>query len=104
MQQSDGMNYAPQGKPAPVVKPGEFVFACAALDHGHIYGMANGLKEAGATLKYVFDPDPAKVEAFLKQHPGTPVADSLDRILDDPDIHMVASALLRPSEARWASA
>jgi predicted dehydrogenase len=92
MQQSDGMNYAPQGKPAPVVKPGEFVFACAALDHGHIYGMANGLKEAGATLKYVFDPDPAKVEAFLKQHPGTPVADSLDRILDDPDIHMVASA------------
>jgi len=92
MQQSDGMNYAPQGKPAPVVKPGEFVFACAALDHGHIYGMANGLKEAGATLGYVYDPDPAKVEAFLKQHPGTPVASSLDQILDDPSIHMVASA------------
>ncbi len=92
MQKSDGMNYAPQGKPAPVVKPGEFVFACAALDHGHIYGMTNGLKEAGGTLRYVFDPDPAKVETFLKQHPDTRVADSLDQILNDPAVHMVASA------------
>ena len=30
-QKSDGMNYAPQGKPRPVVKPGEFVFAAAAI-------------------------------------------------------------------------
>ena len=38
-QVADGMNYAPKGKPTPVVKPGEFVFAAVALDHGHIYGM-----------------------------------------------------------------
>ena len=31
MQCSDGMNYAPKGKPAPVVKPGEFVFAAVGL-------------------------------------------------------------------------
>ena len=43
MQKSDGMNYAPEGKPAPVVEPGEFVFAAAALDHGHIYGQCKGL-------------------------------------------------------------
>lgn len=49
----DGMNYAPKGKPAPVVGPGEFVIAAIALDHGHIYGMCNGLTEAGATLKWV---------------------------------------------------
>ena len=30
-QKSDGMNYAPQGKPNPVVKPGEFAFAAAHL-------------------------------------------------------------------------
>ena len=92
MQNSDGMNYAPQGKPAPVVKAGEFIFACAALDHGHIYGMTNGLKEAGGTLKYVYDPDPKKVAAFLENHPGTPVAGSLEQILEDPSVHMVASA------------
>jgi hypothetical protein len=41
------MNYAPQGKPRPVVKAGEFIFAAAHLDHGHIYGQCNGLLEAG---------------------------------------------------------
>ena len=50
MNKNDGMNYAPVGKPQPVVREGEFVFAAAALDHGHIYGMSNGLIEAGATL------------------------------------------------------
>ena len=47
-EKSSGMNYAPQGKPNPVVKPGEFVFAASHLDHGHIYGQCNGLIEAGA--------------------------------------------------------
>ena len=50
MSRSDGMTYAPQGRAEPVVAPGEFVFAAAALDHGHIYGMCNGLTEAGADL------------------------------------------------------
>ena len=39
MDKKDGMNYAPKGKPAPVVKNGEFSIAAIALDHGHIYGM-----------------------------------------------------------------
>ena len=67
MQSSDGMHYAPKGKPAPVVKPGEFVFAAVGLDHGHIGGMCNGLMEAGATLKWIYDPDPAKVEQQLRK-------------------------------------
>jgi hypothetical protein len=29
-QKADGISYAPQGKPQPVVKPGEFVFAARA--------------------------------------------------------------------------
>lgn len=69
MNKNDGMNYAPVGKPQPVVREGEFVFAAAALDHGHIYGMSNGLIEAGATLKWVYDPDPAKVDKFIQQYP-----------------------------------
>jgi predicted dehydrogenase len=88
----DGMNYAPQGKAAPVVEPGGFVMAAAHLDHGHIYGQCNGLTEAGATLKWVFDPDPAKVEAFRGKYPGVRSARSLDEILDDPEVRLVASA------------
>ncbi len=91
-QKSDGMNYAPRGKPSPVVKPGEFVFAAVFLEHGHIYGQCNGLNEAGGLLKWVYDPDPAKVAAFRKAYPQVQVARSFDEILADPDVHLVAAA------------
>jgi predicted dehydrogenase len=93
-QKSDGMNYAPQGKPNPVVKPGEFTFAAAHLDHGHIYGQCNGLLEAGAELKWVYDPDPKKVEAFQAKYPTVRVARSLDEILADPAIRLLAAAAI----------
>lgn len=97
MQKSDGMNYAPKGKPQPVVQPGEFVFAAVALDHGHIYGMSNGLIEAGATLKWVYDPDPAKVANFVRTYPQVQVADSLEQVLADSEVKLIAAAAV-PSE------
>ena len=89
---SDGMNFAPKGKPSPVVEKGEFTFAVIALDHGHIYGMCNGLLEAGAELKSVYDPDPVKVDAFCEAYPGTIRAGSEEEILSDPQIMLVAGA------------
>jgi len=92
VQKADGMNYAPQGKPSPVVKAGEFVFAAAHLDHGHIYGQCNGLLEAGAELKWVYDPDPKKVEAFVAKYPQAKVARALDEILADGAVRLVTAA------------
>lgn len=89
---SDGMTYAPKGKPQPVVKPGEFAFAATGLDHGHIYGQCNGLLEAGAELAWVYDPDPAKVAAFRSTFPQARAARSLDEVLDDPGVRLVAAA------------
>ncbi len=97
MQRSDGMHYAPTGKPAPVVRPGEFVFATVGLDHGHIYGMINGLLEAGGTLKWAYDPDPAKVERLCKQYPMASAARSEAEVLEDTEVRMVAGACV-PSE------
>jgi predicted dehydrogenase len=97
MSSKEGFNYAPSGRPQPVVKPGEFVFAAAYLDHGHIYGQCNGLTEAGAQLKYVYDPDPKKVEAFVAQYPQARPVDSFERILEDKEIALVAAAAV-PSE------
>jgi predicted dehydrogenase len=91
-QKSDGMNYAPQGKPDPVVMPGQFMFAAVRLDHGHIYGMCNGLLEAGATLKWVYDPDPKRIEAFRSRHPEARAAGSLEEVLADPEVRLVACA------------
>ena len=92
MNKGDGMNYAPKGKPSPVVKDREFVFAAAALDHGHIYGMCNGLTEAGAVLKWVYDPDPEKVKKFLEAFPQAQAAESLEQILSDLEVKLVAGA------------
>lgn len=93
----DGMSYAPKGKPNSVVEKGEFPFAAVHLDHGHIYGMCNGLVEAGGELRTVFDPDPEKVEGFLARFPGVQVVRSLDEVLDDPEIKLVAAAAI-PNE------
>ena len=92
MNVSDGMNYAPKGKPQPVVKDREFVFSAVRLDHGHIYGMCNGLTEAGGTLKYVYDPDKKKVAAFLKAFPQARAANSEEEALNDTETHLIAGA------------
>jgi predicted dehydrogenase len=99
MQKKDGMNYAPQGKPNPVVSQGEFVFAAIALDHGHIYGMCNGLVAAGATLKWVYDSDPLKVAAFCTTYPQVRAAASEQEIWADPEVKLIAAAAIPSKRA-----
>ena len=98
MQKADGMNYAPEfcGVTEKVVGPGEFTFSVIGLDHGHIYAMTNGLLEAGATLRQVYDPDEAKVQAFLSRYPQGRKAESEEEILYS-DVSLVASAI-RPDK------
>ena len=93
----DGASYAPSAATAHVVAPGEFCFAAVHLNHGHIYGQTNGLRDAGATLKYVYDPDPARVAAFVAAYPEVTVAGSLQQILQDPQIALVCAAAI-PNE------
>ena len=96
-QKSDGMIYAPEGLPRPVVAPGDFPFAAVHLDHGHIYGQCNGLLEAGATLKWVYDPDPEKVAVFRAKFPQARAARALGEILADSEVRLVAAAAV-PSD------
>jgi predicted dehydrogenase len=86
--------YAPGSKPGPVVAPGEFVFAAAHLDHGHIYNQTQGLLEAGGTLTWVYEPDPVKLAKFTARFPSARVARSLDEILADPAVRLVAAAAI----------
>ena len=79
----------------PLDKP--FVFAAVGLAHGHIYGMCAGLLAAGATMKYVYEEDAALLAAFVKKYPSVTVANSIDEILADPEIDLIASADI-PSE------
>jgi len=94
----DGMNWAPRAEKAkPVVQPGEFVYAAAFFDHGHIHGQVNGLNEAGGTCKWAWDPDPARLENFCEKNPTVRAARSYEEILEDSEVRMVAAAAV-PSE------
>jgi len=94
MDRNDGMNYAPRGQMKRVVKEGEFPFAAIGLDHGHIYGMCNGLVEAGGEVVAVYDPDLEKVKAFQKKFPQAKAAAREEEILEDESIKLVASACI----------
>jgi predicted dehydrogenase len=96
----DGASYAPTATTAnKVCEPGDFAFAAIGLDHGHIYGMCNGLLEAGGQLRSVYDPDPAKVEQFRARYPNVNAASSEQEALDDPDVQLVASAAIPVNRA-----
>lgn len=95
----DGMNYAPAAMPKPVVEPGDFTFSVVGLDHGHIFGMTQGLLGAGATLKSVYDPDPVKAEAFQAMFPDVVVARSEDEVLGDDAVQLVAGAAVTADRA-----
>lgn len=88
------MMYVPEGTKERVVEEGDFIFGAAHLDHGHILAQCQGLVDAGGVLKCVYDPDPTKVENFRERFPQAQPVDSLDRILDDTEIHLVAAAAI----------
>ena len=91
----DILNAAPC--PAIACRPREFRVAAVGLDHNHIYGMCQGLIEAGASLERVFDVDPARIRAFQSKFPSAKSGDSLAEVLEEEEIQLVACASI-PSE------
>ncbi|GAK12275.1 Gfo/Idh/MocA family protein [Geomicrobium sp. JCM 19039] len=89
--------YTPNLKLGRAVQQGEFNIAAIGLDHNHIYGMCKRLADAGASVKWVYDPDPHKTQWFKEKFPEVEVAPSAQTILEDQEVHMVAAAPI-PSE------
>lgn len=94
---ADGQNYAPKGEVKAVCQKGEFPVGIIGLDHGHMYGMSNGLVEAGATLAMVYDSDPEKVAAYCARYEGVKAARCREEILEQEQIKMIMSAAI-PSQ------
>ncbi|KAB1083233.1 Gfo/Idh/MocA family oxidoreductase [Neorhizobium galegae] len=76
------------------------------IDHGHIYGMINGMLDAGATLVAwtTGEETPEAVrKAFQKTYPDLP-ARPMQAILDDESISLVLSAAINSERADIAVA
>jgi predicted dehydrogenase len=86
------MSPTPAARRSKPLNEREFIFAAAFLEHEHILGMSRGLCDAGARIKWAYDPDPAKLRAFIKRFPKAAVARSFEEILGDPAVHLVAAA------------
>ena len=63
--------------------------------------MTNGLLEAGATLKWVYDPNSVKVQKFLEEYQseGVRAADSKEQIFQDEEVKFVAAACITSERA-----
>ena len=67
-------------------------FAVIGINHNHIFGPVNALLGAGATFAGFFTPEDDLASDFAARYPQAVRLDSSARILDDPNIALVASA------------
>ena len=78
-------------------------FAAVGIDHGHIFGHVDGLKDAGAEF-VGYCPQtslPALVEKFRKTYPDAPELDR-DAIFADPSIDVICIAAIPRDRAGLA--
>ena len=99
-QKQDGSTYAPRGKAHAVCDAGAFPVGVIGLDHGHIYGMCNGLTEAGANIAWVYDPDEEKVNRFVAAFPSARAAKSREEVLKS-DVRLIATAAIPADRAQF---
>ena len=59
------------------------------LEHGHINGMCEGLKSAGAEISKVFDEDAEKCREFKKSFPESEIAERAEDVYQDEMLAMI---------------
>lgn len=92
---SEGLNYAPVARVnKPVCERGEFPFAAAYLDHGHIFGMVDNLVAAGGSLSAVYEPNSKVANQLLQRYPQARRVNNFTEILQSPEIKLVAAAAI----------
>jgi predicted dehydrogenase len=71
--------------------------AAIGIQHYHVYNQVNALVNAGAELVWFWDSEPERMAEFGQKFPQGKPARSVDEVLQDPSIQLVASAPI-PSE------
>jgi predicted dehydrogenase len=69
------------------------------INHGHIYSMVNALIRGGATIDFFYAREPELALSFSKTFPFIQQARSEGEILENEDIHMVATAGINSERA-----
>lgn len=83
---------------------GPIRFAAIGLNHGHISGLTQTLIAQGAELAWVYGAEPDLVAAFRKRFPQAKAARTMQEVLDDASVAVVASAAIPNQRAAVALA
>jgi predicted dehydrogenase len=77
--------------------------AALGIDHRHIFGMLEGMIDAGCAVKgWWTEGNPIPLEGFVKRFPDLKWFDDRRAILDDPDVDMVLISAIPSDRARLA--
>lgn len=80
-------------------------FAALGIDHRHIFGMSENMKQAGAEFASWWTlGKPETHEGFAKRFPDVPMVENLEDILNDPAIDLVLIASVPAQRAELAIA
>lgn len=79
-------------------------FAAVGLNHGHINGMAQLLVASGAELVWVYAAEPELVARFQQRFSQARSARTMQEVLEDDSIHLVACASIPNERAEVAIA
>jgi predicted dehydrogenase len=73
--------------------------AAIGLSHSHIYNQVDALLKAGAQLVSFYGTEPERIEEFARRYPQAQQAPSIEAILEDQTVHLVASAVVPDERA-----
>jgi predicted dehydrogenase len=74
-------------------------FGVIGVNHNHIHGMTDLLLKAGAELVTCFAAEPDLAADFVSRYPQARLARSLDEVLEDPTLALIASAAISSERA-----
>ncbi|HLA45041.1 MAG TPA: Gfo/Idh/MocA family oxidoreductase [Aggregatilineales bacterium] len=74
-------------------------FAAIGANHNHIFNQCSVLLAAGAEMVWYFDDEPGRINQFAERYPQVPLARSIEEILEDESLHLIACSVIPDERA-----
>lgn len=97
MKKNSGIDYAPESHVAKAKIDNDYVIAAIGIDHGHIFGMLEGLIDAGAIIKYIIDTTGIaanNLKLLKEKYPEAQVMKDITAVMKDPEVNLICTSTI----------